>query len=123
MAQQPNEAPRRGAAIAVAVAGVTLAAGVTLGALVGWVRPPVAPTPTIETTTAATVEQPALPARPTMPEPAQTVDLAAEPVIEAEADPEMVAMERPRRHRDHHERREHGGARERRSHEGDGDDD
>jgi pyruvate/2-oxoglutarate dehydrogenase complex dihydrolipoamide acyltransferase (E2) component len=122
MAQQSNEAPRRGAAIAVAAAGLTLAAGVTVGALIGWVRPPTsaasATTPTsIEAAPAAAASEPA-PAVAPIPEPPRAVDLAAEPTFEPE--PEVVALERPRRRHDDHERREHG---ERRSREGHGDDD
>lgn len=113
MAQQSNEAPRRGAAIAAAAAGLTLAAGVTVGALIGWVRPPTSPAPTtIEAAPAAAASEPEPAA---IPEPSRAVDLAAEPTFEPE--PDVVALERPRRRHDDHERREH------RSREGHGDDD
>jgi hypothetical protein len=119
MVQQSNEAPRRGAAIAAAAAGLTLAAGVTVGALIGWVRPPTSPanatTTTIEAAPAAAASEPAPAA---IPEPPRAVGLAAEPTFEPE--PEVVALERPSRRHDDHEHREHG---ERRSREGHGDDD
>jgi hypothetical protein len=121
MAQQSNEAPRRGAAVAVAAAGLTLAAGVTVGVMIGWVRPPAAPTPeTVEAPISAASEDPApAPPAPAIPAPARAADPEAEPGLE----PEVVALERPRERHGHHERGERSERGERREHHGGGDDD
>jgi hypothetical protein len=117
MGQRTNETPSRGGLIAAAAAGLTLAAGVTLGGLLGWIRPPQAAMPAaIEAPSAGAVEESAPPPAPT-PEPARFADPAAEPEIE----PVVVALERSGRH---HEEREHHGKRERgASHEREGRDD
>lgn len=104
MVQQANETPRRAGLIGLAAAGLTLAVGVTVGGLLGWIRPPEAPTPTtLDTPSAATIEEAAPPPPAASPAPPQMEDPAAEPEIE----PAVLAMERPIERREHHARREH----------------
>ena len=119
MVEQKTGAPRRGGAIAVAAAGLTLAAGVTMGGLLGWVRPPETRAPaTIEAPATTALEEPAPPQAPAIPAPSPVADPAEEPAIE----PAVLALEHRDKHHDRHERREHGGRHER--HGGDdGDDD
>jgi hypothetical protein len=117
---QSNSSPR-GGAIAVAVAGLTLAAGVSLGALVGWVRPPdVEAPPTVASAAAGAVEL----APDTMSSsrsPSTDPPTPVEALPAEQLEPEQLAA--GRRHHDDHERGEHHAGRARRSHEERSDDD
>lgn len=102
MSEERSVPTRTGVVIAAAAAALTLAAGVTVGSMLGWIGP-----------------DRAAPARA----PAEAAPSDPAPIAPAIADDEVTVAARGRRAREHHERHERGERKGRHHHEERGHDD
>lgn len=116
MTQNGSSSPRSGVAVAVAAAAVTLATGLTVGALTGYIAPPRERAAEPQAPTDPQVVF--VPVRPTTDPGAAPAAPTADPAPAAAAEPEVVyANQETRRHHEEDEEDEHEG----REHEGDDD--